>query len=192
MKMRTLPAIRRLARSSMLLVFAAAVFSSLFSSSACNTGDTCSGTMSMTCNMLAPDKCEKVQGCSSLPGRCAPDCEWATSQSACRCDWDDTRSVCGSTCDKHITQETCLADAIDLPGHLNDPPTPICTWDGTKCASICPSQTTEADCNAQNAINCVWLACKGTPKGPCSSYSGDDCPTFLGCDLNKHYVYSAQ
>lgn len=187
-------AARCASRITFVAAFIAMTSATLSVAPACGGGATCDGSMWLTCEALKPDWCAKAKGCFAVEGRCGHICAEHTDQGTCdqdSCIWDG--SACQSSCGNGDTEEECLSFLVSSPGTLDAAASiPDCVWDGQKCVSPCPSFTTSEQCMANPLYSCHWFACAGTPKGPCSSYSGDDCPTFLGCDRTDHPIISTQ
>ena len=155
----------------------------------CGGSDTCEGQMSSSCANLDADLCAKAKGCHVEPGRCLPFCETPgvnCATSACFRSGNDCKSRCEGAADETM----CASIMASLGGGAA--PVQICQWGADGCKSPCASFTTVSECNAEPVLGCNWIECGGTPQGPCSSYSGDECPTFLGCDRVSHPGYSTQ
>jgi hypothetical protein len=138
----------------------------------------CQGSISRTCESLASEDCARSPGCVlAAVGRCASWCASNTNQPSCTnslCIWD--AGQCNPPCST-LDVAKCATDSE-------------CVVVGKACVNRCSSIQDESGCAAQPS--CHWMACSGVPKGPCSAYSGDDCPTILGCDRVVHYPYSTQ
>jgi hypothetical protein len=74
---------------------------------------------------------------------------------------------------------------------------PKCSWTASECEDICVAITDLHTCNDTHSAEmispsgsflwgCVWVHCLGTPlKKFCSDYSVNQCPSELGCSVEK-------
>lgn len=178
-------AARNIARATLSGLLLALGATGVVGSPACDSGDTCVGSISTPCNKLPSDWCAKARGCQVVPGRCVPSCEQNLAEGACTlpCQWSNNK--CNSPCAVASDEAKCRSYVASAPG-LQSPPVAECEWTGSTCTSPCSSANAEEACNAMNVSSCAWLACSGSPTGSCSSYSGDECPGFLGCEVKTN------
>ena len=183
--------LERVLRAMTLLGFAFGACGLLGASgcSGATGGYTCEGQISTECADLNGDLCAKAKGCHATPGNCVHLCEApGTNCETSGCFASATG--CQARCAGDMDETSCTAEMASLGG--GSAPVQICNWGADGCTSPCASLKSNGDCAAQRVKGCIWLGCDGTPQGPCSSYSGNDCPTFLGCDRVAHPLYSAQ
>jgi hypothetical protein len=181
-------AVRRALRSVTVVMLGVGACSTL-SAPACGGGDTCGGTISSSCADLDVASCAKAQGCHTVPGTCTSLCETPgvnCATSGCQL----VGGACKPHCEGVTDEATCLSFTASVG--IGSPEVHECEWGADGCKSPCGTFTTHDACQAERVAGCLWTECAGAPKGPCSSYSGSDCPTFLGCDRTSHPSYSAQ
>lgn len=151
---------------------------------ACETATyTCEGEP-FQCTWLLPEKCAAMPGCYSVA---QPACE---SQSfGCVPPNVEPDKVCGAPtcyhdgqscrpiCERYEDQSQCESTSL------------ACVWANGRCTTECNLLDTRSSC--EQGVNCAWYSCAGTPK-PCSEYSGDACPTELGCERVRDPLYTTQ
>jgi hypothetical protein len=162
----------------------------LFGASGCTQTFSCTGDMTGTCTDLGSSACAEVHGCHAVKGACMNLCDTpgaSCSDPGCRTSGDG----CSSICDGVLDQSTCTAQTASLGS--NGLSLAECVWDSDSgsCKSPCAAQGNSRACDAESAAGCVWVECTGVPKDGCDSYSGDDCPTDLGCDRTSRPVHSS-
>jgi hypothetical protein len=150
---------------------------------ACGDPATCGGNIDRACSDFSTDECPKAPGCHAVPGRCA-----SVEEQGCVC--ASSGNTCKSGCDCAGDEASCRSNVASTG--IGSPEIQQCMWDGSTCKSLCPPITTPDACRAQQVAGCTWIECAGQPKGPCSAYSGDNCPTLLGCDRVAHSGLSLQ
>jgi hypothetical protein len=157
---------------------------------ACGEAPTCEGTITATCADLASDLCAQAQGCHVVPGTCDSFCAANLTEVSCTpsCKWNG--EACKSPCDTALDEPKCRSYTTSMGG--GSPEIAECQWESGVCKSPCPALTGHDACVAHSGARCAWTTCAGEPKGPCSAYSGDACPTFLGCDRKTHSGVSTQ
>jgi hypothetical protein len=151
----------------------------------CSSGPTyrCEGKTG-ECSSLAPEQCSADIGC---PAAATPLCV-DVGYSCARKVFDEVPCLgehcrpggtlgCTTTCEGAADEATCAKEG----GR--------CAWLDGKCMTPCQMLTDHDSCRA--TAGCLWLACGGKPRA-CEEFSGDACPTWLGCDKVKSYAYSAQ
>jgi hypothetical protein len=160
----------------------------VFGASGCSQTFSCTGELTGVCSGLDSSTCGKTVGCHGVKGSCLSQCVApgaSCPDDSCR----STDGTCASLCDGILDESSCgsLTSPLGVSGlGLHE-----CVWDANDgCKSPCAAITGAKACDEQAAAGCVWVACGGKPLDSCSSYSGDDCPTSLGCDRTSRPVGS--
>jgi hypothetical protein len=146
-------------------------------------GFRCEGKPSK-CSSLTPERCSEDLGCPaaatplcvSVGYACALSQFDGTACEASNCERDENQS-CRPVCAGASDAATCSRSGAS------------CLWLDGACTTLCETLTDVVSCRA--GPSCLWLACSGKPRA-CEEFSGDACPTWLGCDKVKTYAYSAQ
>jgi len=167
-------------RRLLALLLAGTAAFGLFAASCEGPSYTCEGRAWKTCSMLPADQCAATDGCEL---RETPRCV----EGGVTCDGE------GAGCDRSfcvLKEGTCatICGAEADEGACSKRSS-TCVWADDRCTTDCELLDAAADCQA--AAHCKWLTCRGQPR-PCEEFSGDRCPTWLGCDKIKHFAYSAQ
>lgn len=149
----------------------------------CGTGpsETCEGTISRSCEEVPGDACVHTKPCSPTPSRCVSVCETGARCVSATCSCNSGRCFeidgeCRSRCESPEDQDSCTDLNLD------------CVWQEARCASGCESFSDATTCFDQS--HCFWIECTGELPQSCTEFSGEDCPTALGCDRVKHYIVS--
>lgn len=160
----------------------------VFGAPACSKTYSCTGEfMYKDCSRLDADTCTHVHGCRTRKAACVNGCDVGIG-----CGTEDClASPCASRC-TGAERDDCAGLTASLG--VAAPSLHLCTWTtdgadgGESCQSVCPPLKSEKSCSEQSAAGCTWVACEGTVKDDCSSYSGDECPTSLGCDRTSDAI----
>jgi hypothetical protein len=126
------------------------------------------------CGGLTPEHCQERVGCHSaeqpvcvtLGYGCALSDLNGTSCSSSNCFRDDS-GKCRTVCSALVTESACATEGGG------------CRWIGGQCTTPCETINDAAQCESNR--DCTWLSCGGTPRD-CEEFSGDECPTWLGCE----------
>jgi hypothetical protein len=143
------------------------------------------------CSRLDADTCTHVHGCHTRKAGCVNGCDVGIGCDVAGSCLVDTSGTCTSLC-AGAQQDDCNGLTASLG--VGGPSLHECEWTtdgadgGTTCQSVCPPLKSEKSCSQQSAAGCAWVVCEGTVKDDCSSYSGDECPTSLGCDRTTDAV----
>jgi hypothetical protein len=170
--------LRWLGRTALLMLAALAL------SSACSDGKTysCEGDP-RPCTWLLPETCAiatgcfavEVPACEPMGFACVPANVEGTTCASATC-YEDGPS-CRPICEQYADRQSCEATTI------------ACIWAEDRCTTECGLLPTLEACD--QGRNCAWASCAGTPRA-CDRYSGDECPTHLGCERVTHHAISAQ
>lgn len=180
---RGLPRGVRFARTFFALLLFGAASAALSTASCGSPSYRCEGRPGR-CSALRPDRCSADIGCPAIG---TPVCVQAVY--GCALSNLDGTSCKGPTCeldDKQVCRTVCSglpdeASCVKKGG--------ACAWLNGSCTTPCEVLTDMESCDA--GTNCLWLACGGQPRA-CDEFSGDACPTWLGCDKVEGHAYSAQ
>ena len=136
------------------------------------------------CSSLAPEQCSADVGC---PAAATPVC--VDVGYACAISIFDGTACSGAKCQRggKLGCDTVCEGAPDEAACAKVGG--LCAWLDGRCTTPCQTLTDHDSCRAGSG--CLWLACSGKPRA-CEEFSGDACPTWLGCDRVKTYAYSAQ
>jgi hypothetical protein len=162
----------------------------VFGAPACSKTYSCTGDfMYKDCSRLDSATCTKVHGCRRRTPTCVTGCDVGIGCGTADC--LNPPGTCTSLC-AGAQEDDCngLTSSLGVGG----PALHQCEWNadgadgGASCQSVCSPLTSEKSCSQQASAGCVWVVCEGTVKDDCSSYSGDECPTYLGCDRTTDAV----
>jgi hypothetical protein len=148
----------------------ALLFASLLLGSCLKGTEKCEGSTVRVCTLLAHE-CADTTGCKPIAPHCASIYETA-SEHGCRNPgvvWKD--GICRLRCIGATSESACVDEAAG------------CSWTGEQCIDTCAAATSQDSCTPGL---CHWQSCTGVAPASCSSYSAEECPTSLGCDLISH------
>lgn len=160
------------------------IVSAAFSTTSCGSpGYRCEGKP-RKCSNLPPSRCSAEVGC---PAAAKPVCV-RIGYGCAVSDFDgipcpgltcevDANQRCNTVCAGLLDEAACTAKGG------------ACEWLNGTCTTSC-EVIGDAD-TCEQTPNCDWLACSGKPLA-CEEFSGDSCPTWLGCDKIEGHAYSAQ
>jgi hypothetical protein len=165
----------------------------VFGAPACSKTYSCTGDfMYKDCSRITDAAtCTQVHGCHTRKPTCLNGCDVGIG-------CDDPAAVCGhiSGCSSPCAGVLDETECTDFTASLGagGPSIHQCEWStdgadgGGSCQSVCLPLNSEKSCAEQASAGCTWVVCEGTVKDDCSSYSGDECPTSLGCDRTTDAV----
>lgn len=171
----------RLPRGLLALLIAVGGSAMLFTASCGGPGYRCEGHADVTCAKLDDDRCSMTRGCTlTQEARCIAggvSCEGKTPNTCNPKYCIEKGGTCLTICAAQPDEAAC----VDQGG--------TCVWIDGRCTSNCELITAPDACEADRL--CGWRGCQGTPLA-CDQYSGDECPTWIGCEKNKSFAYSTQ
>ena len=148
-----------------------------------DTGYVCEGNHG-TCSEVAPEHCEQVGFSLASTPVCVTRgyaCEMSNLDgSECKSSncFRDQNGSCRTICSALDNAVACAQKGGK------------CQWLGETCTTKCETISDASDCAAD--ASCLWLSCGGMPRD-CGSFSGDECPTFIGCErVKRGSGYSTQ
>jgi hypothetical protein len=126
------------------------------------------------CGRLTPEHCQERVGCRLAEQPicvtrgygCALSDLNGTPCSSSNC-FRDGSGGCRTVCSALETEDACATEGGG------------CRWIDGACTTACEAIDDATKCTSNN--DCTWLSCGGKARD-CEEFSGDECPTWLGCE----------